>query len=299
MLISVQVCEHVQVYKMPIITKSEKIKSEILKILFTEKEVRFEVILNNLRNKKICSSRATLAKYLTELHKKKEIEYRTNPASKRETFYRINPLKFDKTSLYAPVMGALSAKLVVQAWYEQFHKLSEKFSKSVETIKIEDVEKTKAELEAEHIGVVEKSIPAFERIIGNMILRSLVYQNEKTDTRIMESLSFFIQFLGLSPLTKENAIKSVYQKDGSFDLIKKLFSVPYDDVERLLTEMMVADIEYNKLMTKVYGTESPAAKSDDNFYEVLEEKSDLPFFFLYNYKLGRNIPITKEKKTKK
>ncbi len=279
-------------------SKSEKITSEIFKILFPDKEVRFETILGTLSEKKVCYSRATLAKYLNQLHREKKIEYRTNPAKKRETLYRINPLKFDQTSLYPPVMGALLSKLVTEAWHEQFSTVYEKLKKITDTIKIEDVNKTRAELEAEYREIAENSITRIENVIGNIILRSLVYQKEKEkDFQILETMTYFIRFLYLSLLEQEKAIESVYQKDGSHDLIKKCFSVPYNDIERLLVEMMAADIEYNKLMQKVYGTESPLAKLDDNFYKELEEKSEVPFYAVYNMKSGCNIVA--EKKNKK
>lgn len=262
-------------------SKSNKIINGILEILFSEKEVGFERILENLSKKKICKSRTTLAKYLNQLHQERLISYHTDPKNKRKTLYRI--VNFEDNPLYPAVFGALITKIVQEAWLKQFSPVSDKLDKILQSPeKIEDVTKTRAELNREMMEITEKSIIRFENVIGNIILRSLVYQKE-TDIQIVESLTHFIRFIYLGLLKNNRLIKSVYQKDNSLEQIKNAFSIPYTDIEEMLMGYMAADIKYNKLMMEAYGAESPVVKVDADFYELL----GFPFNVAYNKKIKK------------
>jgi len=251
--------------------KSEKIINEILKILITNKEKGFEKMLETLKEKEVISSRATLAKYLNQLHKERKIEYRTNPESRRETLYRINSLYFDRTSLYPKVMGAWLAKTFIEEWWAQLDAACKPEIHTIRTGKIDD--KTRAQLNTKIIEKAEVLLPDFEKSLGNFILKSLVSQ--KDTEQIRESVVFCIRFL-YHGVKDDPVFLSVYE--SSVGPVKSGFSLSYNDLEKLFVQKMSENIKFNNLMIELYGIESPQAKFEADVYEEL----GIPFSKIYN-----------------
>jgi arginine repressor len=218
---------------------SKKTKNEILAILFKEKEKTSGKILKILSKKEICYSRTTLSKYLSQLHQQKLIEYRTNPQNKTERLYRINDKEFNQTPLYPRIMAAMMAKTVKEEWSEQTSLILENFKKFSEAKNAEDIWKLTAALDADLMESAKDSIVNLEKTIGHIVVSSLSFQSE-TEIKILENITYFIQFLYLNFIKKDETLKQIYEENGSFESIRNYLSMDYNNIQK---ELMLMDFD--------------------------------------------------------
>lgn len=273
---------------------SENLENKILTLLLTEGPKRFEQLLNDLKTNKVIISRPTLVEKLKKL-KERELIIKEGP--RYGGLYKINKQTFDTSPLYPPVMAAVMAKGFKSAWYAMFTSVHEKMNNILKSEKIIN-NNTREELMAEITETAKKEIENLERAIGQTILETLVFQTE-TDLPLIQTINNLIHYLYIDVIKKDSTIRTVLQKNESYTISKKLFIKPYVEIEKSLLEQIKLDIEVTNLYKKVYGTESPMAKVDDDLYKEVERISGVPFFAMDDCTLGGSTFTNKENKKHK
>ncbi len=233
--------------------KEEKIEKEIEGLLFRDKEIPFEKLLKNLTEKNILTSRTTLAKYLDQLHKKKRIEYHTNPKNKRETLYCINPLYFDRSPLYPVLIGSVIYRQIVGLWMERLGELRQKDAEQpIENLIIYDIKN-------------------LENDLGQMFLIMLAMDIEKKGI-FKASIESFIDFFHDLMSEAPDVVSAIKNRDPvAYSGIEKEFVLPYDKIEKKFLNMMDEDLRFNETLTP--DLKEVSIEFQDHFYKKL----DFPF----------------------